>query len=59
VIDGDGVLVAVTRDEAPALLRALIQKDIAIIEARWTGGGLEKFYLEQTSQLEQGAPHAG
>jgi hypothetical protein len=25
-----------------------------IIEARWVGGGLEKFYLEQT-----GASHAG
>jgi len=60
VIDGDGVLVAVTRAEAPALLRALIQKDIEIIEARWTGGGLEKFYLEQTSHREQtGAERAG
>ena len=59
VVDGDGVLVAVTRAEAPALLRALIQKDVDLIEARWTGGGLEKFYLEQTSRPEQEAPHAG
>jgi ABC-2 type transport system ATP-binding protein len=60
VIDGDGVLVAVTRAQAPALLRTLIQNGVELIEARWTGGGLEKFYLEQTSHLERtGAPHAG
>lgn len=53
VPDGDGVLVAITRAEAPALLRQLIADGAEIIEARWVGGGLEKFYLEQT-----GAAHA-
>ncbi len=53
--DGDGVLVTVSRAEAPALLRELVTNGIDLIEARWIGGGLEKFYLEQT----QGAPHAG
>ena len=58
VIDGDGVQVAVTRAEAPALLRTLIQNGVELVEARWTGGGLEKFYLEQTSDLEPGAQNA-
>ena len=45
--DGDGVLVAVTRGEAPALLRMLVNGGVDLIEARWVGGELEKFYLEQ------------
>ncbi len=52
--DGDGVLVAVTRAEAPALLRALVEAGIDLEEARWVGGELEKFYLEQV-----GVAHAG
>jgi ABC-2 type transport system ATP-binding protein len=46
--DGDGVLAAIGRAEAPALLRTLIQDGVELIEARWVGGGLENFYLEQT-----------
>jgi ABC-2 type transport system ATP-binding protein len=49
--DGDGVLVAITRDQAPALLRELIQGGIELVEARWVGGGLEKFYLDKTGGL--------
>jgi ABC-2 type transport system ATP-binding protein len=45
--DGDGVLVAITRAEAPDLLRRLIQDGIDLTEARWVGGQLETFYLEQ------------
>jgi ABC-2 type transport system ATP-binding protein len=52
--DGEGVLVAVTRTEAPALLRELIGGGIGLVEARWVGGELEKFYLEQV-----GVAHAG
>jgi ABC-2 type transport system ATP-binding protein len=52
--DGDGVLAAVSRAEAPALLRTLVNGGIELIEARWVGGGVEKFYLEQT----QGAQDA-
>jgi len=51
--DGDGALVNLTRAQAPALLRALMQDGIELVEARWVGGGLEQFYLEQT-----GAAHA-
>jgi ABC-2 type transport system ATP-binding protein len=47
VADGDGVLVAVTRAEAPALLRELVNGGVDLVEARWVGGELEKFYLEQ------------
>ncbi|HWY62942.1 MAG TPA: ABC transporter ATP-binding protein [Rhizomicrobium sp.] len=52
--DGDGALAAIKRAEAPALLRALVTSGVDLIEARWVGGGLEKFYLEQT---QNGAPH--
>ena len=45
--DGDGVLVAVARAEAPALLRELVTGGVDLVEARWVGGELEKFYLEQ------------
>lgn len=55
--DGDGVLVAISRDQAPTLLRALVSGGIELIEARWVGGELEKFYLEQTTQ--PGGAHAG
>ncbi len=53
--DGDGALAAISRAEAPELLRALVTSGVNLVEARWVGGGLEKFYLEQT---ENGAPHA-
>jgi ABC-2 type transport system ATP-binding protein len=52
--DGDGVFVAISRADAPQLLRSLIGSGVDIVEARWIGGGLEQFYLEQT-----GAPDAG
>ena len=47
ISDGDGVLMAVTRAEAPALLRELVNGGVDLVEARWVGGELEKFYLEQ------------
>ena len=45
--DGDGVMVRVTRAEAPALLRELVSSGVDLVEARWVGGELEKFYLAQ------------
>ncbi len=48
VADGDGALVNLARAQTPALLRALMQDGIELVEARWVGGGLEQFYLEQT-----------
>jgi ABC-2 type transport system ATP-binding protein len=47
VADGGGVLVAVTRTEAPGLLRELVMGGVDIVEAHWVGGELEKFYLAQ------------
>jgi ABC-2 type transport system ATP-binding protein len=46
--DRDGVLVQVSRKDAPALLRTLIAQNIDLTEARWVGGELETFYLQQT-----------
>jgi ABC-2 type transport system ATP-binding protein len=52
--DGDGALMAISRDEAPALLRMLISSGVELVEARWMGGELEKFYLEQTGGADAG-----
>ncbi len=50
--DGDGVFVAIARAEAPQLLRSLIGNGIDIVEARWVGGGLEQYYMEQTGTTD-------
>lgn len=52
--DGDGVLVRISRKDAPSLLRALMEQGIELTEARWVGGELETFFLQQT-----GAQNAG
>jgi ABC-2 type transport system ATP-binding protein len=52
--DGDGALVAISRVEAPALLRTLIAGGVDLVEARWIGGGLEKFYLDSTGAADAG-----
>jgi ABC-2 type transport system ATP-binding protein len=52
--DGDAVLAAVTRAEAPGLIGALVAAGVAVTEARWIGGELERLFLAQT-----GADHAG
>jgi ABC-2 type transport system ATP-binding protein len=52
--DGDGAIMAISRDEAPALLRMLISSGVELVEARWMGGELEKFYLEQTGGADAG-----
>jgi ABC-2 type transport system ATP-binding protein len=52
--DDGGVLVAVTRQDAPDLLRELVQGGVGLVEARWVGGELEKFYLEQVGVADAG-----
>lgn len=52
--DGDAVLAAVERGEAPELIRKLVKAKVDVTEARWVGGDLEKVFLQQT-----GEPHAG
>ena len=54
MIEGDAVLASLARAEAPALLRALIEKGVDIDEARWVGGDLESVFMAET-----GDRHAG
>ena len=46
--DGEAVLAAITRLEAPDLIRALASRGVDVIEARWVGGDLERAYLFHT-----------
>lgn len=46
--DGDGTLVSISRAQAPDLLHELIGQGVRLVEARWVGGDLETFYLNQT-----------
>lgn len=56
----DAVMAAVTRAEAPALLKALIERNVEIEEARWVGADLESIFFTETGSVQ--APesiHAG
>lgn len=46
--DGGYVLAAITRAEAPELIRALAGRGVDIVEARWISGDLERAYLVHT-----------
>ncbi|MDP1630317.1 MAG: ABC transporter ATP-binding protein [Caulobacter sp.] len=50
----DAVLAAIPRDQAPALFKALIKAGVAITEARWVGGDLEKVFLSHTGEADAG-----
>jgi ABC-2 type transport system ATP-binding protein len=51
--DGEhAVFAAITRDEAPALIKALARADVDITEARWIGGDLEKVFLDSTGDAD-------
>ena len=54
--DGEAVLAAIERSEAPALIRALAEKGAEIEEARWVGADLESVFNQLT--VEE-TPHAG
>lgn len=47
-LDGDGLLAAVPRAEAPALIRALVEGGVDIDEARWIGADLETVFMNET-----------
>lgn len=49
-MEGDAVMASVTRAEAPALLRSLIEKGVEIEEARWVGTDLEAVFMAQTKE---------
>jgi ABC-2 type transport system ATP-binding protein len=56
----DAVMAAVTRAEAPALLKALIDKGVEVEEARWVGTDLESIFFTETGAVQaQEAIHAG
>jgi ABC-2 type transport system ATP-binding protein len=51
--DGEhAVFAAITRAEAPALIKALAKADVDITEARWIGGDLEKVFLDSTGDAD-------
>jgi ABC-2 type transport system ATP-binding protein len=52
-LDGDGVLAAIPRAEAPALIRALVEQGVAIDEARWVGADLESVFMAETGQPQE------
>jgi ABC-2 type transport system ATP-binding protein len=45
---GDGVAARITRDEAPALIAALVADGVRIHEARWLRPDLEQIFLAET-----------
>ena len=54
----DAVLADIRKDEAPALLKALVEAGVEITEARWRDADLEGVYLrtlEQTPQAQKEA----
>lgn len=58
--DGEAVLAAVKRDEAPGLIRALVEQGVDIHEARWVGTDLESIFFTETGSVQmQETDHAG
>ncbi|MBX9576186.1 MAG: ABC transporter ATP-binding protein [Caulobacteraceae bacterium] len=56
----DAVMASVTRAEAPALLKALIERGVEVEEARWVGTDLESIFFTETGAVQaQEAIHAG
>jgi ABC-2 type transport system ATP-binding protein len=59
-VEGDAILVALARAEAPALFRALVQGGVDVDEARWTGADLESVFMSETGSVQHPeAVHAG
>ena len=56
-LDGAAVLANITRTEAPALIKALVEAGIEIDEARWVGADLESVFMTETGHQEM--THAG
>jgi len=51
-LEGDAVLAALPRPEAPALLRALIEAGVDVDEARWVGADLESVFMTETGSIQ-------
>ena len=57
---GEAVLASIKRDEAPGLIRALVEQGVDIREARWVGTDLESIFFTETGSVQmQEADHAG
>ncbi|GAA0639096.1 ABC transporter ATP-binding protein [Brevundimonas lenta] len=56
VRDGEAVLAEVKRAEGPALIRALVEANVDIHEARWVGTDLESIFFTETGAVQ--APEA-
>ncbi len=52
VVEGDAILAAIPRAEAPALLRALIEGGVDVDEARWVGADLESVFMTETGSVQ-------
>lgn len=62
--EGDAVLADIPREEAPALIRALVEAGVEISEARWVGADLEGVFFSETGverapEPIQGVSHVG
>lgn len=62
--EGDAVLADIPREEAPALIRALVEAGVEISEARWVGTDLEGVFFSETGverapEPIQGVSHVG
>jgi ABC-2 type transport system ATP-binding protein len=51
-LEGDAVIAALPRPEAPALLRALIEAGVDVDEARWVGADLESVFMTETGSVQ-------
>jgi ABC-2 type transport system ATP-binding protein len=59
-LDGDALVAAVPRAEAPAAIRALVEAGVDIEEARWIGADLEDVFMTETGWTGvQGTPAKG
>jgi len=59
-VEGQAVLAQIPRGEGPALIRALVGRDIDIHEARWVGSDLESVFFTETGAVQAPeADHAG
>jgi ABC-2 type transport system ATP-binding protein len=52
VLEGDAVVASVKRPEAPALIRALVEKGVEVTEARWIGADLESVFMNETGVVQ-------
>ncbi|MFN7533349.1 MAG: ABC transporter ATP-binding protein [Brevundimonas sp.] len=62
--EGDAVLADIPREEAPGLIRALVEAGVEISEARWVGADLEGVFFSETGverapEPIQGVSHVG